>query len=132
MATIYSLETDGVIWYVGSTTDFDRRKYEHTNTETLASKNISMEYPITFRVLEECEIDKRYIRERYYYETLNPLLNIQHPGLTKKEVVYAWNKRNSDKARQMRLEWAKKNAEKVKEAQRKYRAKKKAEQSLIH
>lgn len=129
MATIYSLETGGVVWYVGSTTDPHRRQKAHRNKESKVSKEIG-EYDIVFHVLEECEIERRFERERFYYETLRPLYNIQHPGLSKNEVVSAWNARNSNRAREMRLDWAKNNPDKVKEIQRRYRERKKSTQSL--
>jgi len=129
MATIYSLETGGVVWYVGSTTDTKRRLKAHRNKESRASKEIG-DYDIEFHILEECDIETRYERERHYYETLKPLYNIQHPGLSKEEVVAGWNHRNPDRARQMRLDWARRNPDKVREAQQRYNAKRKATQSL--
>lgn len=124
MATIYSLETAGIVWYVGSTKDPARRWKAHRNKESKASREIG-DYDLEFHILEECPIESRHARERFYYETLCPFYNVQHPGLSKNEVVTSWNRRNPERAKEMRMEWARRNPEKVKEAQRRYNEKRK-------
>ena len=77
-----------------------------------------------------CTIEDRYARERYHYERLNPILNIQHPGLSRIEAVNNWNERNKNRVHLNKINWAARNPEKVKEIQARYRAKKKSTQSL--
>ena len=87
MVSIYALETDGLIWYVGSTMNVVNRKMAHKYriNKGYASDLIPQEYEFQFKILEECEAENRYIRERYYYELLKPLVNKDMPGRSDKE-----------------------------------------------
>ena len=112
MATIYSLETDGLVWYVGSTINVVQRRSEHKIRRTRGSRMIPTEFEFEFKILEEnVEVEQRYIRERYWYDTLMPLVNEKIPGTSHLES----NKR-----------WRKANPERVKKHQHDYYLKKKA------
>ena len=86
--------------YVGHTTDFTRRKNGHKKCCSNPNNN-SYNLKIYKTIRENGGIDnwtmimienypcnngdEARARERYYYETLNPTLNIQYPGRTSKE-----------------------------------------------
>lgn len=46
-------------------------------------------------LLEECEDTLRVVREKYWYEELHPLYNIQKPGQTKAEIRHKHYMTNS-------------------------------------
>jgi len=86
MGVIYCLESEGLVWYVGSTRrpeqreDWHRRRYGPH-----ASADIPTEYEFSFKVLETCDNSKMKERERHYYDMLRPLLNIKRPMNTEEE-----------------------------------------------
>ena len=109
MARIYALETDGLIWYVGSTAQSaGQRMREHRcRKDTLAgSYDIPLEYEWQLVVLEECSKDDRYTREAYWYEKLKPLYNKRHPPSSRKEVQQRYVERNRDRVRERSRLWA--------------------------
>lgn len=123
MATIYSLSSDGLIWYVGSTTNVEKRKWKHLNKadKGIGADLIPLEYSYEFNVLEKCIVEDRYIRERYYYETLMPLLCQKCPGRGKLESQRYYQKRIGKTGN----EWNKQNRERCNEALKRWRERKK-------
>ena len=99
MAAIYCLETDGLIWYVGSTTNLERRWKEHRlkANKGIGASLIPDEYEYTLRVLEQTTIEKRLEREQHYYDLLNPLVNVCRPGQKPLETYAAYWAKNKEK-----------------------------------
>ena len=113
MATIYSLQTDGLIWYVGSTTNpSERERHHRAGKQSCSSTQIPIEFEWEFKILETCELPVRFIRERYYYELLKPLYNFQVPGRTDEE----YKQDNKEQYKIKKHEYYLKNREKMKES----------------
>jgi len=122
--------------YVGSTTNFNRRKQAHKsicNNENAKQYNNKVYKVIrqnggfnNWDMIQiekyECE-EKRQLhtRERYYIETLNSSLNCNIPTRTKTE----YEEQNKDKVKQKIKEWRDKNKEKTKEYNKEYNQKNK-------
>jgi alpha-amylase/alpha-mannosidase (GH57 family) len=88
-AFIYSLETDGVVWYVGHTIAPERRMKEHINKKDVgltSSKLIPAEYVYDMKILEVCEKTNRFYIERKWYDILKPLCNTRTPRLHQYEI----------------------------------------------
>ena len=86
MVVIYSIETDGLIWYVGQTTNLNRRISQHNHySNDTTSKYIPDCYEKQFTILEKCDSKNALKREQYWYDILNPLYNKARPGQTKKQ-----------------------------------------------
>jgi hypothetical protein len=124
MATIYSLETDGVIWYVGSTKDTKKREKQHRLKceKSCNAAKIPEEYEWSFKVLEECSADLRYIQERHWIEILQPLYNRCLPARTRKEGYDVWVKNNRERSNEIKAKYAINNREKINERRRLSRA----------
>jgi hypothetical protein len=125
--------------YVGSTTDFIRRKNEHKNTCINSNnKNTNLKiYQIirnngnwenwTMIQIEEYPCtngNEARARERYWFEQLNAMLNTQHPNRSKKEYgkefyknnkdkINEYNKTNTDKIKERRQKWYESNKDKI-------------------
>jgi hypothetical protein len=112
--------------YVGSTTDFIRRKGEHkrkSNNESSKAYNFKVYQTIrdnggwdnfTMVEIEKCpcnDSNEAHARERYYYELLNAKLNIKYPNRT----INEYRKDNKDKIKEERKQYYKNNKEKFKE-----------------
>lgn len=126
MVSIYALETDGLVWYVGSTVNVAKRRTQHKTRvfKNIGSDLIPIDYEFEFKILETCESENRYIRERYWYELLKPLVNIEVPGRSVKE--YQQNHKEKIK------EYKQNYKERYNELQRIRRAKAKAKISNPH
>lgn len=88
MAIIYCLETDDLIWYVGSTENTpEKRERDHRGrySKSTGSADIPTDYDWSFRILETCEPPQRFLREKYWYDTLNPLMNKHRPKTARAE-----------------------------------------------
>jgi len=94
MAKIYALITDELILYVGSTIcSLEKRESEHRNKGNLCgSANIPINYKWKIILIEECEIQDRFIVEQLHYEILKPLYNRNKPYNVKRESI--WKKIN--------------------------------------
>ena len=129
MARVYGLYTEQMCWYVGSTiTSLKRRGSEHrTPKNSAGSHHIPKDFQWEIRLIEECSIENRTARERYWYEELKPFYNNQVPGRTKKEYdaipEVKEKKAAAQRARQATLEGKERNAA----AHRAWYARKKAE-----
>jgi hypothetical protein len=118
--------------YVGSTTDFTRRKNEHkrccTNEKT-KSYNLKVYQTIrgnggwnNFTMVEiekySCiDSNEAHARERYYLELLNAKLNIQIPTRTHKEYCET----NKNQLTEYNKEYRKVNKEQIAEQKKEYR-----------
>lgn len=87
MAAIYGLFTDQFCWYVGSTTSWIKRLRNHNcrKDKGIGADLIPRDYEFEMRKLEDCTVGSRYTRERHYYETLKPILNIIVPARGRNE-----------------------------------------------
>lgn len=141
--------------YVGTTTDFTKRKWAHKSSCT-SYTNKAYNYNIytfirnnggweNWDMIEiekfPCnDINEAHARERYYIETLNATLNKVIPSRTRKETTHAnyikskldkqeysklYNLENRDKINQRRAKYLKNNRDKINAYQRELRAKKK-------
>ena len=113
MVSIYALETDGLIWYIGSTTVVNNRKIAHKNRvdKGVSADLIPIEYEFEFKILEECDSENRLVRERYWYELLKPLNNKEVPGRSEKEYIQD----NKEKIKENKKKYYQNNKEKKKE-----------------
>ena len=85
-SVVYCLETDGFVWYVGGTKRPEQREMWHMRRYgPHGAADIPPDYEFKFTILEVCEHDKLRERERYYYDTLHPILNVNLPLLTPDE-----------------------------------------------
>ena len=140
MAVVYSLETDGLVWYVGSTTCPTRRERDHLHKRDkgIGASLIPLDYEWKFKVLEECDREVMRERERHWYERLLPLYNKNVPNRSHKEARREadrkWREANRDTKREALRKWREANydayLESNREANRRYWAKKKSIQSL--
>ena len=82
MIKIYALISGELILYVGKTTNLKRRERFHRSRylNSTGSKNIPEDTEWTMKLLETVSDEIGYLRERYYFDTLMPLYNINKPG----------------------------------------------------
>jgi hypothetical protein len=125
--------------YIGSTTDFIKRKNSHKTACTnlnAKSHNIKIYQTIrdngnwenwTMVQIEEhacANGNEARARERYWYEQLNATLNTQRPNRSKKEYgkdfyennkdkISEYNKTNTDKIKERRQKWYELNKDKI-------------------
>lgn len=111
MVTIYSLQTDHIIWYVGSTAQNPSHRLNHHRSVSndTASRHISKEYEYELVILETCDQERRIEREQYYYDKLQPLYNEIRPGQTKKQ----YYERNKNVILQKHKQWREENKQKL-------------------
>jgi len=120
--------------YVGSTTDFTRRKSGHKSKcnnpnnpfydlkvykfirENNGWDNWSMILVENFSCESKLELKKR---ERYWIDTLESKLNCNIPSRTRKQ----WRVENIDKINEREKQWRVKNIDKIKERDKEYRVK---------
>lgn len=100
MVIIYSITSlKGIKCYIGSTIQtLYKRKLQHKQKENCTSKILFNEYGFDnciFTILEECTIEQRYERERYYIKNTSNIVNIRIPNRTVKELREYQKKRNS-------------------------------------
>lgn len=88
MVFIYALETDGLIWYIGSSKNPKIRLTHHKNSKTGGGGLISSEYRWNMVILEECDDSIRKQREQHYYDKLLPFYNKIRPYEWAKPDVY--------------------------------------------
>jgi hypothetical protein len=108
MATIYSLETEGFVWYVGSTTrELRVRLNEHRAHNRVCIPN---EYDWEIRLLQRCPIERRLERERAWFDKLQPLLNKQRPNMPNLDASYhkEWRLNNPGKIQAIRARYREK------------------------
>jgi len=144
-AIIYKLkhneDYDDLNIYIGSTTNFKNRKYQHKNTcnnENYNSYNLNVYQFIRNNggwnewkmiAIEEYPCDSKKeleTRERYHIDLLRPTLNKYIPTRTQKEYAennkeklaeYSkeWRENNKEKLAEYRKEWRENNKEKINE-----------------
>jgi hypothetical protein len=117
--------------YVGSTTNFTKRKCQHkTSCNNINDKAYKVNVYVFIRAnygwenWDMIEVEKfpcndkneALKRERYWIETLKATLNIKKPLRTKKE----HRKDNPDKIKEYKKRYADNNAEKIREYQKQY------------
>jgi hypothetical protein len=87
MIKIYALMSGQLVLYVGQTrSHLNKRRREHQcKTNTSSSREIPEHIEWEIQLLEECSSESSNARERYWYESLKPLYNRAHPGLSRKE-----------------------------------------------
>ncbi len=122
--------------YVGSTTDFIRRKNEHKrccNNEKSKKYNLKVYQIIrqnggwdNFTMIEiekyPCnDSNEAHARERYYLELLNAKLNIQIPTRTMQEYGKKYKEANKEKIAELNKEYYESNKEKIKEKRKQYK-----------
>ena len=120
MATIYSITSDkGNKVYIGSTTaSLNDRKRQHKydskrNDCIRGSKILIEEYGwenCIFAILEECTLEQRYERERWYIENIPNTVNKRIPGRTDKE----YREENSEKEKERNKAYYEANKERKK------------------
>lgn len=134
MVIIYSITSlKGIKCYVGSTVQtLNNRKAQHKKKQNCTSKLLFDEYGFDnciFTVLEECTIEQRFERERYYIENTPNIVNIKIPTRTVKEYINAnkeyireyqknWNDINKDKNRNAKQLYYQNNKDKLLEYQK--------------
>jgi len=122
--------------YVGSTTDFNNRKYVHkSDCYNENNKNYNLKIYETIRanggldnwnmiIIESypCETDEqKRERERYWYDLLKPSINMCRPLQTKEERIESEKKRLKEYNKtEKRKEYTKKYNEKYKEKNKEY------------
>ena len=89
MTRIYGLYTEQMCWYIGRTEEsLGRRARNHrTVCNEACSKDIPKDFEWDIRLIEECSIENRIARERYWIEELKPFYNRYRPGQTKAEYM---------------------------------------------
>ena len=88
---VYGLFDSDLCLYIGSTINFRSREKQHrTGSDASGSRNIPKYMQWEMRILEECATEERKYRERYYYDTYNPLYNQRNPHFTHEEEVMAY------------------------------------------
>lgn len=134
MATIYCLETQGLIWYVGSTTNAADRERRHKNKQDkgVGADLIPAEYEWDFVVLDTCAPEQRLALEREWIDALSPLLNVRIPGTghgaewrrnnpeRNKEKGRKWREANADAHKGMTKAWREANKERHLENKREW------------
>lgn len=139
MATIYSITSDkGNKVYIGSTKiSLARRKATHrhdSKREVYCSSRIIIdEYGwenCIFTVLEECLLEQRYERERWYIENTEHTVNKGIPGTTIKERNISYRQKNKEEIREQQKRYRESNRERInKQKLEAYYAKKKLAQT---
>lgn len=119
--------------YVGHTTDFVKRKYNHKSCCNIPdNKHYNLKIYQIIRNnkgwdnWEMIEIEKyscndaneARARERYWYETLNSTLNTIYPNRTFKEYKKEYNETNKEHIKETNKEWYETNKEKILEKQK--------------
>ena len=123
MATIYSITSDkGDKVYIGSTIQtLAQRKSSHKKGKRCCSLILFNEYGwenCVFTVLEVCEKEIQFVREKHYIETTPNVVNRCIPGKTdeeKKESIVQYYNDNKEKIKENRKEYYKQNWDKCKE-----------------
>ena len=108
VCTVYCLETAGFIWYVGVTRRPKERERHHRERQDkgMGADLIPEGYDWSFKVLETCDDNQRSIRERYWYNRLNPILNKQVPNdKTLEEYRQDWLNSHKEQCRQRHTEY---------------------------
>jgi predicted GIY-YIG superfamily endonuclease len=110
MATIYGLKcNDTGELYIGSTKNYEQRKRGHTwKSNTSISKQIINRGNYEFYVIEETDIENRFIRERYYIES-NKCINKHIPLRPKNEYIKKYKLENKERLSKQRRELYLKN-----------------------
>jgi predicted GIY-YIG superfamily endonuclease len=113
MYFIYTLETDGVIWYVGKTQDVKNRLRQHRSKKGYGADLIPKEYKWNMNIISETISEEDSIRkEQEAYDTLNPLFNKCRPGQTRSEY--------EESRRQHKLSYMKEYSKKTKDTKDSY------------
>lgn len=80
VACIYKISFESGDTYIGQTTNYEKRKYNHSQTKGLGSpklyKAFVKEPNPTFSIMEECSVEELNDKEIYYINTYKPTLNI--------------------------------------------------------
>ena len=99
--TIYMLENEAGLRYVGSTTNYKRRLYHHgrMNIECTSVLLFIDDLKVTHTVLETCEPKDRAKRERYWIEHTDNVVNHHIPGRSHTEYQQA----NRERCNQQRM-----------------------------
>lgn len=136
MATVYSITSmKGNKVYIGSTvSNITQRKASHIHRSHNCTSNILFdEYGsenCIFTVLEECTLEQRFERERFYIENTPDAVNKYIPSRTKKEYGLEWRKNNKQQCNNKSLEWYNKNKEEYNRKRREDRKAKKESNSI--
>jgi len=106
MSFIYCLHSQGFVWYIGRTKNPEKRLREHRSKASNKGCGANLIPPIydwEMKVLEECSPENQKQRERYWFDSLNPLLNKQVPLRTNSEASAAWEAINRERHNKMSL-----------------------------
>lgn len=122
MAIIYSITSEkGPKIYIGSTkTTLAQRKAGHKKGKRCSSLILFNEYGwenCIFTILEVCEDEIRYVREKHYIETTENVVNKAMPGKSdeeKKEAALKYYYDNKEKYATYRKEYYKQNWDRCK------------------
>jgi hypothetical protein len=121
--------------YVGSTTDFTRRKNCHkTRCNNLKDKCYNLKIYKTIRdnggwlnwtivQIEEFPCvngNEARARERYFYEQLNSTLNTVYPQRNLSEYYISYNEKNKNKISEKNKKYREANKDKIKEYKKEY------------
>jgi len=121
--------------YVGHTTDFTKRKYQHKsccNNSSLKNYNINVykfirdnggwnNFDMVMIEQHSCENKlEAHKRERYWLETLNATLNIQIPSRTDEEYDKNYRKKNREYIVERKKKYYDENKERFIEQKKKY------------
>ena len=125
MATVYEISSaNGEKKYIGSTTDFDKRKKNHHTAwkqkKTCTSGKLFDEYGFencVFTILEVCALEERRVRERFHLMNTEDAVNRCIPGRTKKE----YDEDNKEDIRQKKHLYYELHKEKDNKRTREYR-----------
>lgn len=116
--------------YVGHTTNFNKRKYQHKtcfNNENIKNHNVKLYNAIRefggWDSWSMIEIEKypcndrqeAVARERFWYEHLNADLNVQVPNRSQKEYKKLYDENNKEEIKEKNKEYREQNKEKIKE-----------------
>jgi len=135
MAKIYKLTCeDPELIYYGSTIQQLYSRLSHhkccfQSGNSVSSKRLFEKGNVEIHLIEECSIEDRLKRERYYIENF-PCVNIRVEGRTKREYHYdnqetilergrKWRKENELRSKAQQKEYYLKNIEKIKEKREK-------------
>ena len=140
MAKIYKITDNLGQIYIGSTTrPLTRRFIEHKSHYSKCRSKLLMDNEPSIELIEECNIEDRLKRERYYItnypECVNKAKNIGL-GLTKNEYQKYYNDHNKEKAKEyyqknqevilkQKKEYWHKNKDQIKEYNKQYKQKNK-------
>lgn len=123
MAIIYCLETDGFIWYVGSTVKPKERERQHRRKAApgYGASLIPDIYEWSFTSLETCDVNDMKIRERFWIEKLHPLYNKIIPSRTHQEFAKTWRAEHRERVAELTRNHRSSNREAMIEYERAYR-----------